>query len=592
MTTLFEVSWEVCNKVGGIYTVVASKALEMGKHYDQHILIGPYIPEQARGVFEELPAPTQCIGCVEELAKSGIKIHVGKWLIKGSPLVILVDHSDFRSNTNNIKSNLWNKYKLDTLQTQFYDFDEPLIWSWAVGKVIDEWSGTVDDHIIIQAHEWLSGGAILYAKEHIKNAATVFTTHATMLGRTLASHGEDLYGTLDSLNAEEKAKQFGPTVWAKFQLERLLANQAHVFTTVSKITALEAEKILGKRPDVILPNGLDSAQFPSLEDSGIRRQHIRDKIEEFMMHYFFPYYSFDLDETVLMFTGGRYEFRDKGLDVFCDALGKLNEELKAEECKKSVVVFFLVPAGARGMKRNVIENRALFNDVRETLSDYRDHVNNRITQLILSDRPISKETLFSEDVLVDLTIKSRRFKQSGTPPVITHDLQDEEFDPILRAFKKAGLDNAKENPVKVVFYPLYLSGADGLLDLTYYEITSGCDLGIFASYYEPWGYTPLEAAAHAVPSITTDLAGFGAYVQELNHQEDIPGVTVLPRKDKSDETVVAELTRALSQSVHQPKSTLDIARLNAKRIANNTDWKNFVKYYLEAHNLALKRLKQ
>jgi len=509
----FEISWEVCNKVGGIYTVVASKARQMIKHYgDGYIAVGPYFPKKAFGTFEEILPPEAIKNVFDRLRNDGIDCHYGNWLVTGSPKVILIDFTRFTEKTNNIKKEFWDNYGLDTLGTTYYDVDEPLIWSYAAGTMIAALSEVLDGQGVAHCHEWLAGGALLRLKS--TNVATVFTTHATMLGRTLVSDHVNIYDQLDTINPEAEAHRRGQGLWSKWQIEHLCANNADIFTTVSEITGIEATRLLGRKPEVLLFNGLDMAKFPTFEECSVRHKLFKSKLFEFIMYTFFPYYTFDLNNTLIFFLSGRYEFHDKGIDVFIRALGRLNDKLKDEKSNMTIVAFIFVPGNIRGIKAEMLENRTMFFDVHDFVHDDINDIANNIIRNIIGGRDVAKGALFDEDSMQEVKRKVLRFKKKGQPPVCTHDLYDENQDAILNTLINAGLDNMEDDKVKAIYYPIYLTGADGLLNVSYYESMQGGHLGVFPSIYEPWGYTPLEAAALGVPSITSDLAGFGRRSEE------------------------------------------------------------------------------
>jgi len=586
---LFEISWEICNKVGGIYTVVKSKAAEIMEYYkENYFAIGPFFPEKVAGEFQEKVPPDKLAKAFEKLQKQGIKCHYGGWLIKGEPNTILVDFSGFTSKKDEIKTSLWQNFKIDSLNTQYFDFDEPVIWSYAVGKLLEEIKNVFNDKkIVAQFHEWLAGAGLLYLKQNNVKVATVFTTHATILGRTMSFANEELYEIFDKINPEKKAYEYG--IQAKYLTEKQSALNADVFTTVSEITAIEAEHLLGKKPDVLLPNGLDLKKFPTFEEASIKHRLYRERIKEFLMYYFFPYYSFDLDNTLLYFLCGRYEFRAKGIDIFIKALAKLNEKLKKEESNKTIVAFFWVPGNIRAIKTGLLENKTFFEDITDAIDDDIGEIKNRIIYSIVSKKSITEKNIFDEDFLHENKKKVLKLMKKGDPELTTHDLQDEKNDSIIKSLNEAGLLNKKEDRVKVVFYPIYLTGADQLLDLGYYECMQGSHLGVFPSYYEPWGYTPLEAAALGVSSVTTDLAGFGRYVNEKSAQSKNPGIFVLKRLGKKDEEVVEELANALYYFSSLSKQERIKNKMDAQRLAALAEWEVLIKNYIEAYNLAVKK---
>ncbi len=583
---VFELSWEVCNKVGGIYTVVQSKAGQMVANYDSnYFLVGPFFPGKHNPEFsEELPHDF-CKNIIEDLKAEGIICHFGKWLIEGSPNVILVDFQEMLKKTNEIKKALWDGYRVDSLRSSF-EYDEPVAWAYACGKMIDALQSCMKGKkIVAHCHEWLAASALLYLKSNNPAIATVFTTHATTMGRTLANAQQELYSIWDTINADSEAQRYN--VEPKHTLEKAAANTADAFTTVSEITSMEAQRLLGKKADVLLLNGLDIDTFPTIEQSAIKHSAQKERIKQFLTAYFFPYYDFDLENTLIYFLAGRYEFKNKGIDVLISALGELNQKLKNNKDAKTIVVFIFVPGNIRNIKPEVLENKTYFQDIRDSIEEVKETTINNAMLDLLTNKKITSDTLFDKTFLLEMKSKIKRFSKKGLPPLCTHDLASD--DAILNACHAAQLENRKEDPVKVIYYPIYLSGADGLLNLTYYETMTGSHLGIFPSYYEPWGYTPLEAGALGVASVTTDLSGFGRFFCNECVQESIPGIYVLQRMHKNYQDTVKQLTEVMfnyqSQSIQQRIQN----KMQARRIASMCDWKNFVDNYIEAHNLAVEK---
>ncbi len=584
---VFEVSWEVCNKVGGIFTVVKSKAARMVENYgDGYFLVGPYFAKQTAGQFHEEPPSHHFKAVFDDLKKEGIICHLGKWIGDGNPNVILVDFESYRGKANEIKGRLWEWYKIDSIRAAS-DYDEPVIWAYTVGILLEKLIHLyLGKKIIAQFHEWLSGAGLLYLKKRNAKIATVFTTHATILGRTLASSRVDLYNVWDKIKPEEEAYNYG--IESKFLVEKCSAIFADAFTTVSEITGMEAEYLLGRKPDVLLPNGLDISKFPTFEELVIKHKLQRDRIREFMLYHFFPYYQFDPRNTLILFTAARYEFHDKGFDIYIKALGKLNEKLKKEKNEKTIVAFLWVPANFRNVKVDILENKTLYQDIKDALEEVMDDVEKNIIYNFVSNKKISREGLFEEDLLTEMKIRIGRFAKKGTPPLATHDMYDEN-DIILKSLKEANLNNLESDPVKVVYYPIYLSGADGLLNLNYYEAMQGSHLGVFPSYYEPWGYTPLEAGALGVSSVTTDLAGFGRFFCNECVQPEIPGIFVLRRLNKSDDDVTGQLVDVMLNFINMSREDRVANKMQARRAASMADWKSFVGSYIACHNLAVSK---
>jgi glycogen(starch) synthase len=580
---VMEISWEICNKVGGIYTVIKSKAARTIEYYkDNYILIGPYFADKARGEFQEELPEGALKQIFDELKQENIICHCGKWLIEGTPRVILMDFAGFRARTNDVKKDLWEAYKIDSMYAP-PDYDEPVVWSYAVGKLIEKLVHLHSNKkIVAQFHEWLSGAGLLYLKKNRIRIATVFITHATILGRSMAGYNINPC-TIMGVNPDSEAKKYG--IQAKYQVEKQSAQQADIFSTVSEITALEAEKLLGRKPEVLVLNGLDISKFPSFEDGSIKHKLYKNQIKEFLMYYFFPYYLFDIEKTLIFFLAGRYEFHAKGIDILIKALGKLNQKLKSEKSDITIVTFIWVPTGIRGVKLELLENRIFFKDIKDSLDEEMDDIKRSMLTGLISNRNINQSDLFDKEFMSSIQKKIMNFKKQKEPFLVTHDLIDDN-DAILQSFFENNLQNKEEDRVKMIYYPTYLSGADGLLDLEYYEAMTGGQLGIFPSFYEPWGYTPLEAGALGVASITTDLSGFGKYiVKQLRETE--PGVYVIKRLHKNDEEAVQELVDIMHLYATYSKEQRVSNKIEARRLSMLADWKNFIENYIKAHNLAV-----
>ncbi|MFO7711437.1 MAG: hypothetical protein R6V53_06735 [Candidatus Woesearchaeota archaeon] len=579
--TIFEVSWEVCNKVGGIYTVVASKIRPTQEFYSNYYLIGPYFQEKSHGEFEELPPEGRLRKAFDTLKAEGIQCRFGQWLVAGKPKTILIDFHEFMSHSDDIKAKLWESDKIDSLNAG-NDFTEPLTWAYAVGRFLEEYHES-GEKIVAQFHEWLAGAGLLYIKNKNIPIGTVFTTHATMLGRTLSSAGINIYSQLDTLDSDTEANKHG--IHNKHQVEKACAKKAGCFTTVSEITATEAEAFHKRKPDVLLLNGLDSSKFPTMEECSLKHNLYRTKLREFIMSYFFPYQTFDIDQTLIYFICGRNEFHVKGIDIMIESLGRLNEQMKQEENPKTVVAFFFIPGNIKGIKREVVENKTYFMDVKDHLQDNEELIHQNILKKYLTQ---SEPPLLPEETENEIYKTIHKLKKEGVPPLSTHDLHDEENDTVIASFRKAGLNNKEDDKVKVVFYPIFLTGADGLLNTDYYETMLGGHLGIFPSYYEPWGYTPLECASLAVPAITSDLAGFGQYIGKHFQDKQNKGIFVINRQEGSDP--VTELTGIMNTYATLPRHDRMENKINAKKLSSLADWKVLIENYIKAHNRALDRL--
>lgn len=594
---LIEVSWEVCNKVGGINTVLSSKSPHIQKYYAHNhecILIGPYFANKTAGNFEEYPAPKELKNVSEELKKLGIILHFGKWLIDSEPKVILVDFENYMVKLNEIKKQLWESNKIDSLRASG-DYNEPLVWSHAVGLIIKEIKKYAfsDKKVVAQFHEWLSGAAVIYLKNNNVDVATIFTTHATVLGRAMAAGNIDLYCIdpktkkciLETIDVDKEAYSYYAE--SKHLIEKNAAQLADIFTTVSEVTDLEAGFILKRNADVILPNGLDLSKFPTFEQASINHRKNRDQIKEFLLYYFFPYYPFDIKDTLIFFLAGRYEFRDKGIDIYIKSLDKLNVKLKKDKSKKTIVAFIWVPGNIRSIKPELLESKTLFIDLKEELEAETPLIKQNILYSIMAKKELEPKNIFNEDFLYAMKKKIMKIARKGNPSLATHDLYDEN-DLIVKSMLALELDNHEDDRVKMIFYPIYLTGADGLLDLTYYEAMSGSHLGVFPSFYEPWGYTPLEAAALGVSSVTTDLAGFGRFIMKKKSKKN-PGIFVLKRTNRTDDEIINDLADFMYKFANLSAQDRVSNKIEAKRLSSMADWSAFAVNYIQAHDLAVKK---
>jgi len=584
---IFEICWEACNKIGGIYTVIASKAVKMKELFqDNYFIIGPYFMDKAKGEFQETVPPAEVKSVLIDLGREGINCHWGKWLIRGEPTTLLIDFHDYFSRLNDIKGQLWEKFKIDSLNSSF-DFDEPVLWAWCVGEVIDRLKDVFKNkQIIAHSHEWLSGSALLYLKEKEPQIKKVFTTHATVLGRSLAAVNYPLYEAIETIDVNKKAYELN--VAAKHQLERAIAQNTDILTTVSEITDLEVEHFLGRKSDILLPNGLNLDKNLTFEDISVAHRLQRDRMREFLLYYFFPYYSFDLRESLFYFISGRYEFHNKGIDIFIDALADLNRRLKEQgDRAKTIIVFFLVPTVIRGINLKIREAREVFTDVEQTLEESRVTTESNLLYNIMAEAPLSTEVLFEEDTLRKLKRKLLRLKQSsGLPPICAHDLVESNND-LLKRLQEKDLINKPDDKVKVVFYPAYLTGSDGLLNISYDECVQGSHLGVFPSYYEPWGYTPLETAAFGVATVTTDLAGFGRFMKPFLEKKRFPGIFLMERYKKTYEESIKQLSDILYQYTFFSYYERVQNKINASDLAQKASWDNLIKYYEEAYSKAI-----
>ena len=529
---LFEVSWEVCNKVGGIHTVIATKALTISKQLgDHYILIGPDVHrEDVNLEFEEDPALLKEWKQVL-FANHNIRVKTGRWKVKGKPLTILVDFSQFFSSKDDVLKFLWESYRVDSISGQ-WDYIEPVLFGAAAGKVIESYVNyfcSATDRVVAHFHEWMTASGGLYLQKHSPYVATVFTTHATVMGRCIAGNGLPLYGDMTRLNADELARRFN--VVAKHSLEKTSAANFDCFATVSDLTARECRYLLGKEVDVVTPNGFEDdivwEEAELLEKRASARKAMIEVAEACLG------VKYDR-EPLIVGTSGRYEFKNKGLDVFVDSLLKLSED---DSLQRPVLAYVTVPAGNNGPRK-----------------DLQAHLND-------PNNPIDPNVLRNT----------------------THYLSAPEWDPIIGRIKNSRLMDPA-CPVQLVFVPSYLNGDDGIFNKHYYELLCGMDVTVFPSYYEPWGYTPLESIAFSVPTITTSLTGFGLWVD--GKLKEHKGVDVIARNDTNDSEVVAAISDALKNYCAMDRQQYDSYRVSALEISKIALWKNLIEFYYEAYRKA------
>ena len=581
---LVEISYEAGNKVGGIWTVLTSKSRVMkAKFGDNYLAIGFYNPSQAAiEMIEEEPSG-YILNAIKDMQLPGIKFHYGSWAQGNNVKLLLLDTSEFKqNNVNQIKGMFWDKFKIDSLNAP-EDYNEPLAWSYAVGAFVESLAKFINMKIVCQVHEWLSAGAILYLKMKNSRIPTVFTIHATVLGRAISYGGNDIQALLKQKSIDDKvAYDYG--VQAKHLTEKAGAFNATVFTAVSETVADEAQVMLGKRPDVITINGIDITGLPSMDDLEAMRKTAQDKLYNFLNAYFLPYYDTEWIMSPLIFTSGRYEFYDKGFDLFIDALGRLDKMLPDG---KYVIALIAVPTGTLSTKNEVAANYLTYLSVKAQLS--RDIKGFEETASMLPTANYSSLDKAYNRIITDarLVISELRRPRPTNPPICPFVLSyPEENDQILSALKRNGLVNSKDNKVKVIFYPKYLMIGDELLNLTYNELLSISTAGVFLSKYEPFGYTPLEAAAYGSLSFTTDRSGFGKYLQTYKFTNQ--GIFIESLGDERD-NVVKKVAYDILQIVSLEQDDIFALRTSARKTAELFDWEGLITNYLQAYELALSR---
>ena len=539
---IFESSWEVCNKVGGIYTVLSSRAKTLQEEMKDRILfIGPdFWKEEESPYFKEdssLFAQWQW-----EAKEQGLKVRVGRWTVPGEPIAILVDFTPYFAQKDEIYGWLWENYGVDSLHA-YGDYDEASMFSYAAALVVESFYNTqlsplsAQPKVIYHANEWMCGLGALYINAHLPQIGTVFTTHATSIGRSIAGNQKPLYDYLFAYNGDQMAGELN--MQSKHSIEKQTALHVDCFTTVSDITANECKELLDKPVDVVLPNGFDNSFVPKGAQFTSKRKAARKRLLAVANALLGEQLD---DDTLIVSTSGRYEFRNKGIDVFVEAMNRL---LRDKDLKKKVVAFIEVPGWVGEPRKDLQE---------------------RLTSGQKYDTPL--------DV-----------------PQVTHWLHNMSHDNVLGMLKYYDMHNWKEDRVKVIFLPCYLDGKDGIVNMTYYDVVLGNDLCIYPSYYEPWGYTPLEAVAFKVPCITTDLAGFGLWAnKEFGHYGELTdGVKVIHRTDYNYSEVADNIKDTVADFSAMDAKQVDACRKAADQLSKKALWSEFIGFYHEAYDIALRK---
>lgn len=533
---IFETSWEVCNKIGGIYTVLSTKAQTLQNLYkDKTIFIGPdvWTEDNPSPYFSEVPSLLKPWRD-KALLPEGVSVRVGRWNIPGKPIVILVNFQGMYKLKDYYYGEMWERFGVDSLHA-YGDYDEGCAFALAAGVVIESicsYKRMRHKNVLAHFDEWTTGMGLLYTKWKVPFVGTIFTTHATSIGRSICGNGKPLYDYLPGYNGDQMARELN--MESKHSLEKAAAHAADCFTTVSDVTAAECEQLLERRPDIVTPNGFPAEWAPTK----IRQKRARQAARQAMLNVGSKLSGRTLPEdTFIVATSGRCEFRNKGIDVFLDAA----EMLRTMDPTRNLLLYILVPAWPKAPRADL------------------------------------KEALDSETT------------SSALPePVITHSLNNPDQDAILNRIRQLGFNSGSSDKVQVVYVPCYLTGNDGILDMTYYDMLAGLDLTAFPSYYEPWGYTPLESVAFGVPTVTTSLSGFGQWVLSSGKNGfDKSGVLVIQRNDSNYHDVVKALADSMLSMATASPEVIAADSAAARTTADKAEWNYFITYYVEAFRMAL-----
>ncbi|MDE7336470.1 MAG: glycogen/starch synthase [Muribaculaceae bacterium] len=538
---LFETSWEVCNKVGGIYAVLSTKARTLQTLYKNKVIfVGPDV------WTDKNPSPyfTEVASLMADWRKNanlpeGVRVRVGRWNVPGRPIAVLVKFDAMYAENPALFTRMWELYGVDSLHS-YGDYSEACAFSHAAALVIESicrFKGyNSGEGVIAHFDEWTTGMGLLHVKAELPAAATVFTTHATSIGRSICGNGKQLYAYFTGYNGDQMASELN--MQSKHSLEKAAAHQADCFTTVSDVTARECEQLLEINPHVT-PNGFEKDFVPrtakALDEARQAARGAMLKMASALVGHNLPADSF------LIATSGRCEFRNKGLDLFLDSAAELRNRMTGND--RQAVCFIMVPAWSREARPELLA-----------------------------------------------AMKSRKRLPALPDPVITHHLNNYNEDPIINTIHRLGFKNQADDKVLVIYVPCYLDGSEGLFGgLTYYDLLPGFDATVFPSYYEPWGYTPLEAVAFSVPTITTTLAGFGQWVNVTFGEGKFAqsGVHVNDRNDGNYSELCNTIADQLLNLERADDKTVAQLRKAASTTADLAAWKHFITYYETAYTDAL-----
>ena len=535
---IFETSWEVCNKVGGIYTVLSTRAKTLQEIMrDRIVFIGPdcFNGEENPYFFEDKALFNDWLAVAKH---DGLSLKIGRWNTPGTPIAFLVDFKASYADKNKFYGELWERYGVDSLHA-YGDYDDSAMFSYATAKVVESFFRFYlcnCTNVIFHANEWQTGFAALALQHDVPEIATIFTTHATGIGRSIAGNNKPLYDYLQAYNGDQMADELN--MQSKHSIEKQTAHYVDCFTTVSDITAVECKELLDKPVDAVLPNGFEDDFVPKAALFTKKRNAARKRLLRIAE----ALTGSKLDDnTLIVSTSGRYEFRNKGIDVFIEAINKLRHD---EELQRDVVAFIEVP-GWVARPRTDLQERLATNKTYDT-------------------------ALFL--------------------PLVTHELHNMDADCVLNMARHLGIANAPTDKVKLIFIPCYLNGDDGIVNMSYYDVVLGNDLCVYPSYYEPWGYTPLESIAFKVPCITTDLAGFGLWANQLKGKfcEITDGVKVIHRTDNNYFEVADSIKQAIKEYAAMDKKTVEKCRANAQKLSKKALWREFIQAYKTAYDIAIK----
>lgn len=598
---LFEISWEVANKggmgcigadsdgwlVGGINTVLRSKVPVTEEEYgERYCLVGPYFAHRADLEVEEEEPKGFMAEALDAFREQGINYRYGKWLVDGAPSVLLLDTQSALGRIAEWRSDFWALTGIGCPESD-REMNDAVLFGYLVAWFLGSFCHLQREHAVIaHFHEWQASLSLVLCRKRATDIALLFTTHATLLGRYLCAGDVDFYNHMRFFDVDLEAGKRG--IYHRYCLERAAAHCADVFTTVSHITAYEAEFLLKRKPDGVLPNGINAITFSAMHEFQNLHQESKLKIQSFVEGHFYGHQNFDMENTLFFFTAGRYEYRNKGVDLFLESLARLNHRLRLYNSATTVVAFIIMPAPTNNYNVDALKGQAVTKKLKDVVESVTQKIGRRLYDQALQGN-VTGDLLGAEDV-VTLKRHINALKREHLPPVVTHNMQDSEQDLILGELRRLQLYNSPADRVKVVFHPEFLNVNNPVLGMEYEDFVRGCHLGVFPSYYEPWGYTPAECTVMGVPSVTTNLSGFGCFIEEHLEQPSDYGIYIVDRRMRSVEESVQQLTDYFVRFCKKTKRQRINMRNRTERLSELLDWKTMGLEYRKARLLVLKRV--
>eukprot|EP00049_Salpingoeca_infusionum_P023748 m.13742 g.13742 ORF g.13742 m.13742 type:complete len:663 (-) comp5995_c0_seq1:1765-3753(-) len=586
---VFECAWEVCNKVGGIYTVIRTKLPQtvaaLGD--DSYCCLGPNNMDEAPAELEESEPEGVMKRTIDAMKAQGVVVRYGRWLVDGAPQVVLFDIGSGMARLAEWKKDLFDRVKIGCP----WEDDEAnratvfgYLTSWFLGEYVHQ--AREERQVVAHFHEWQAGLGLVLTRIRKTNCATVFTTHATLLGRYLcADKDTDFYNNLPTFDVDKEAGDRG--IYHRYCIERASVHSAHIFTTVSHITAYEAKYLLKRDVDFVTPNGLNVIKFSALHEFQNLHAKSKAKIHRFVQGHFHGHLDFDMDKTLYFFTAGRFEFINKGADVFLESLARLNTMLQQSGSDVTVIAFVIMPAATSNFNVDALGGQAAVKQMSDTVDEIQQKIGSKMLESLLGGTMPEVSHLLDATDTVQLKRTLLASKKQHLPPVTTHNLVDDANNDILKYIRRLHLFNEGSDRVKIVYHPEFLKPTSPLLPMDYEEFVRGCHLGVFPSYYEPWGYTPAECTVLGVPSVTSDLSGFGLFIREHVDTPSSYGIYVVDRRYKAPHESIQQLAENMYDFTQLNRRQRINLRNRTERLSDLLGWKTLENYYLQARLAAL-----